>query len=93
MRLTKATAAQKIERDRLAHAEWGQRLSVEQFLEREARLRAHAFSREGMTTWLLVDERSAVLSSCETFRMESAKRGGAAVRMCRAISARVAPRE
>lgn len=70
MNLVLADEKQKIERDRLTHAAWGQRLSVEQFLDRERQLRGHAWCREGMQTWLLVDE-GRVLSSCETFKMTS----------------------
>jgi GNAT superfamily N-acetyltransferase len=69
-RLVRATDAQKAARDRVCHDAWGAKLSVEQFLVREERLRGHAWARENMTTWLLEDD-GVVLASCETFRMES----------------------
>jgi GNAT superfamily N-acetyltransferase len=59
------------ERDVLCHAEWGQRLTVPQFLQREARLRAHPWARDAMTTWLWRVESGEVLSSCESYRMSS----------------------
>jgi RimJ/RimL family protein N-acetyltransferase len=60
------------ERDLLTCEAWGAGLSPEGFAEREARLRAQAWARRTMSTWLLVDEASgAVLSSCEIFRMPS----------------------
>jgi GNAT superfamily N-acetyltransferase len=68
--LVLATDAQKRERDRFAHDAWGQRLTVDQFVSREERLRAHPWARANMTTYLLVEE-GRVLSSCETFRMDS----------------------
>ena len=71
MQLVEATAQQKRDRDPVAWAEWGARLTVEQFLEREQRLRAHTWSREGMQTWLWCGSEGEVLSSCETFRMRS----------------------
>jgi predicted N-acetyltransferase YhbS len=65
MQLRLATDAEKVARDRVTFPEWGTRLSLEQYLEREAVLRAHPFSR-GMRTWLLL-EGADVLASCETF--------------------------
>ncbi len=71
MRLVPASEQQKRARDPVAWAEWGSRLSVEQFLEREQRLRAHAWCREGMQTWLWCGSGDEVLASCESFRMRS----------------------
>ena len=71
MHLVVASEQEKQARDPLAWAEWGARLGVEQFLVREERLRAHAWSREGMQTWLWRGAEGEVLSSCETFRMRS----------------------
>lgn len=62
-----ASDVEKRKRDALTWTEWGQRLTVEQFLAREERLRAHPWSVDGMRTWLWTDG-DAVLSSCETFR-------------------------
>jgi GNAT superfamily N-acetyltransferase len=64
-----ADDSQKRERDRLCHDSWGQRLTIDQFVAREERLRAHRWSQRGMTSWLWVEGR--VLSSCETFEMTS----------------------
>ena len=63
--LTLASEEQKLERDRVTFPEWGARLSLPQYLERERALRAHPFSR-GMRTWLLTDG-PEVLASCETY--------------------------
>lgn len=60
-----ATDAEKIQRDHVTFPEWGTRLTLDQYLERERVLREHPFSR-GMRTWLLVDG-AEVLGSCETF--------------------------
>jgi GNAT superfamily N-acetyltransferase len=70
VKLVEPTDAQKRDRDRLTHAEWGKKLSVDEYLEREARLRAHKWARRDMRTWFLM-EGQAVLASCETFRMLS----------------------
>ncbi|MEO6953145.1 MAG: GNAT family N-acetyltransferase [Polyangia bacterium] len=68
-----ASPAERITRDRLTHAEWGQRLSIDEFVQREERLRATAWARSAMQTWLLVprDDRTRVLASLETFRVRS----------------------
>ncbi|AKQ63886.1 hypothetical protein A176_000798 [Myxococcus hansupus] len=71
MHLVVANEAQKAERDHLTYAAWGSPLTVEQFLQRELRLRAHAWSQDGMRTWLLCDDAGQVLTSCETFRTHS----------------------
>ncbi|NTX15739.1 N-acetyltransferase [Myxococcus sp. CA056] len=75
MHLALATDAQKAERDRVTHAAWGTPLSVEQFHQRELRLRAHPWCREGMRTWLWLDDAGQVLASCETFHTDSYLRG------------------
>jgi GNAT superfamily N-acetyltransferase len=82
MHLTLATEAQKLQRDLLTHAAWGQTLSVAQFVTREQRLRAHPWTAAGMRTWLLTREpggQGEVLASCETFHNDSFLRtpGGA----------------
>jgi hypothetical protein len=71
LRLRKAVPDQAQDRDRLTHEAWGQRLTIEQFVARETRLRGHPFATAGMTSWQLVDDDDRVLSSCETFRMRS----------------------
>src|SRR4051812_33318121 len=78
MRLISITNEEmKRDRDRQTHAEWGKALTVEQYLEREQRLRSHPWSRATMTTWFWVDHNGAVLASCETFRMNSSVDGSA----------------
>ncbi|MDX2015704.1 MAG: GNAT family N-acetyltransferase [Myxococcaceae bacterium] len=69
MRLERASDAEKVARDRLTAAAWGRHLTGDQFLAREAALRAHPFAVEAMDTWLWRDGSGAVLSSCETFRV------------------------
>lgn len=72
MQIRLATSAEKTARDMLTHAAWGQRLTLEQYLERERRLRAHPYPREAMRTWLLIGgEGEGVLASCETFAMRA----------------------
>ncbi len=73
--LVRATDEEKRARDVLAHSAWGERLTVEGFVAREARLRAHPWARANMTTWLWREDDGRVLSSCETFRMSSWLRG------------------
>ncbi len=65
-----ATEAEKRVRDEVTFAEWGTRLTLPQYLEREQLLRAHPWARAGMETWFLA-EGDEVLSSCETFRNDS----------------------
>lgn len=71
MELVAATDDDKRARDRLTYAAWGERLDPAQYLEREARLRAHPWAQAAMTTWLLRGDDGAALASCETFRMTS----------------------
>jgi GNAT superfamily N-acetyltransferase len=75
MHLVLATEAQKAERDRVTHSAWGSPLTVEQFHQRELRLRAHPWCTPGMSTWLLRGEDGRVLASCETFHNDSHLRG------------------
>lgn len=74
MRLVEATDSDKRARDLLTASAWGQKLTTQQFLEREAGLRAHPFAKQHMRTWLWVDD-AGVASSCETFEVP-ARRGG-----------------
>jgi GNAT superfamily N-acetyltransferase len=71
MMLVAASDDDKRERDRLSYEAWGDKLVLEQYLLREARLRTHPWARAAMTSWLWRDGR-AVLASCEVFRMQSA---------------------
>lgn len=73
MQLVEASDAEKRARDRLTASAWGTGLGVEQFLVREAGLRAHRFARASMRTWLWRDA-SGVGCSCETFEVP-ARRG------------------
>lgn len=70
MKLVLATETQKRERDRLTHPEWGKKLTLDEYFAREQRLRRHPWAGNTMQTWLLT-KGSAVLASCETFRMDS----------------------
>lgn len=72
--LRTATAADKRLRDEVTWLEWGSKLTVLQYLDREQALRDHPWSRAVMTTWLLVDG-ADVLCSCETFRNDSSVGG------------------
>lgn len=75
MKLVVATAEDKRARDRLAYDAWGAGLTCEQYLAREARLGAHPWARDSMTSWLWRDADGTILSSCETYRMCSAVDG------------------
>ncbi len=66
MILREATLAEARERDGATYREWGGRLTPEQYLMREGRLRESAFAQKSLTTWLLVDN-GAILASCETY--------------------------
>jgi GNAT superfamily N-acetyltransferase len=71
-RVDLACPREHLERDRLTFLAWGAPLDPAGYLERERRLRAHAFARAGLRGWLLRragDE--CVLASCETYRMPS----------------------
>jgi GNAT superfamily N-acetyltransferase len=65
-----ATAAEARVRDVGCAQVWGGGLSVEQFVEREAVLRAHRWPRQVMRSWQWVDG-PRVLASCETFELGS----------------------
>jgi GNAT superfamily N-acetyltransferase len=71
MRLDIATLDEQRERDRLTHDAWGDKLTPAQFIEREERLRAHAWPKAALTTWFLRDDGGGVLASCETYAMRS----------------------
>lgn len=73
MRLVEATDSDKRARDLLTASAWGKQLTTEQFLQREAGLRAHPFAQQHMRTWLWVDA-AQVACSCETFEVP-ARRG------------------
>jgi ribosomal protein S18 acetylase RimI-like enzyme len=69
--LRHASAAEKKALGALTFAVWGEQLTPEGYAVREERLRGHPFSRAALTSWVLVDDHDRVLSSCETYRMES----------------------
>lgn len=71
MMLRPATDDERRARDRLTHGVWGHALDVDQYLAREARLRDHPWTRDGMETWLWVDDAGAPLASCESFASRS----------------------
>jgi GNAT superfamily N-acetyltransferase len=74
MHLVPATDAQKLQRDALTYSEWGKRLTPEDYVSRELRLRAHPWAQADMRTWLLRADDGSVLASCETFRTDSFRR-------------------
>ncbi len=65
-----ATNAEKCARDEVTWLEWGKRLTVPQYVDREHALRNHRWALTAMTTWLLADA-DDILCSCETFRNDS----------------------
>lgn len=71
MELSLATEAEKQQRDALSFEAWGGGLSVVQYVEREVELRATAWAKAEMETWLWRDDAGMVVSSCETFRCDS----------------------
>jgi GNAT superfamily N-acetyltransferase len=75
MKLVLASHEEKVARDRVTHPAWGAKLSVEQYLVREQRLRAHPWAAAGMETWLLTDDGGEALASCESFAQASRFRG------------------
>ncbi len=75
MRLVEANEEEKRERDALNYEAWGTLLTREQYASRETRLRAHAWSRQALRSWILVGDDGEVLASCETYRMRSYARG------------------
>ncbi len=75
MRLIEASEEEKRARDALNYEAWGTLLTREQYASRETRLRAHAWSRQALRSWILVGDDGEVLASCETYRMRSYARG------------------
>lgn len=67
--LRPARAAERVARDRLTWKAWGQRLTREDYLERERVLRSTDHGRYGMSTWVLERTGGDVVASCETFRL------------------------
>lgn len=53
--------------DRLTYTSWGKSLSIEEYLRRERRMRALAFS-QGLRQWSLLDG-TQLLASCETYEV------------------------
>ena len=79
MRVVRADESDRRARDHRTYDAWGARHSLEQYLEFERRLRAHPFAREALATWLLIGDDGAVLSSCETYEMQSFASGAPGV--------------
>lgn len=69
MTIREATEEEVLARNRLTHSTWGNRLTVEQYLEREEVLRRTTFAA-GMRTWVL-EERGEIVASCESYAMAS----------------------
>ena len=67
-KLLLADETQKAQRDHLTYEAWGDMLTLEQFLDREQKLRSHAWARQNMQTWLWQDPNG--IASCETFKMQ-----------------------
>ncbi|HEX4458536.1 MAG TPA: GNAT family N-acetyltransferase, partial [Polyangia bacterium] len=53
----------------------GARLSVDEYVAREQRLRRHVWARSAMATWFWLADDGALLASCETYRMDGWRRG------------------
>jgi GNAT superfamily N-acetyltransferase len=64
-----ATAAERVARDRLTYDAWGQRLTREQYLDRERILRQTDHGRLSMHSWVLRVPNGVIVASCETFRL------------------------
>lgn len=86
MQIRKARAQECVSRDLLTYQSWGNTLSADQYLERERILRSHPWAQSDqsnqsnqskMTTWVLEDLSGQIVSSCETFRMQSTFQGQA----------------
>ena len=71
MHLRRASEREIDERSRLTAGVWGERLTVDQYLERERALAAAPFATRGLRTWLFADDAGEILASCETYRMVS----------------------
>lgn len=71
MRLVLANAEEQVSRDAVTYSAWGSPLTLEGYLQRENRLRTHAWSRAELKMWLLCEEPGEVLASCETYRTDS----------------------
>ena len=71
MKVREATAAEIEQRSRLTASVWGNRLTVEQYLERERVLADTAFAKRALRTWVLEGDGGEILASCETYRMTS----------------------
>lgn len=67
MKLIDATPEQQRSRDALTWSAWGAGLTKDQFITREARLRAHPWAKRTMRSLWWVDDAGKPLSSCELF--------------------------
>lgn len=68
--MRRASEAEIEARSRLSASVWGNRLTLEQYLERERALAAAPFAARGLRTWVL-DGAGEIVASCETYRMAS----------------------
>lgn len=71
LRAREATPEEIDARNRLTAPVWGNRLTLEQYLERERRLRATPFATRALRTWVLERDDGAIVASHESYRMES----------------------
>ena len=69
---------------------WGSQLTNAQYLLRERVLRATAFSRRGLWTWILQKDGEAV-ASCETYETPLGRRGQAAAGIAHGIASVYVP--
>ena len=74
MQLRALTEPEAEERDRANHPHWGEGLTVQAHLRREAGLRDSRWGRQARQGWAWVDG-PRILSSCETFRVDLSVRG------------------
>jgi hypothetical protein len=75
MQLIEANDDQKRARDALNYDAWGMLLTGAEYAAREARLRAHAWSKGALRSWILLGQRDEPLASCETYQMRSYAHG------------------
>jgi len=75
MILVEATPEMSRDRDRATHQAWGGPVPLAEYQALEARLRGHPWPRACHTLWLLRGDGGEVLTSCETYRMSSLRKG------------------
>lgn len=71
LRARAATVTEIDDRNRLTAPVWGNRLSLEQYLARERRLRATEFAKTALRTWVLERDDGAIVASHESYAMRT----------------------